>query len=238
VQRFLTGGDPYRAVPVGPFLYPPWLLPLLVPLYWLGTAGGDLALKLITVGGLAAVGLRLKRPWAIPLVALSYPFLYLLFTSNADGFVLWGLALGGPVGLFFLSIKPQVAGLVGALWAWQAYKDKGWRGVAWLVAPTAIIAGLMTLLYPQWVHAMFGATQQAEGGTLNLWPWLVPAGLAALAQAFRTKRPSLAALATNLLTPYLRANSYVGALALVAGENLWLGAVCVAASWLLLPFVR
>jgi hypothetical protein len=118
VQRFLAGGNPY-AIGAGWqwFANPPWLLPLLVPFAWMGPLGG-LAMGLIAISGTTVLCLKLVHPiWKGVLVAViacvSIPFLTLVALGNVDGFVIWGLVLGGPAGFFLLSVKPQVASLVG-----------------------------------------------------------------------------------------------------------------------------
>jgi hypothetical protein len=229
---WLQGRDPYT-VPGTLFASPPWALPVLAPFAFLPPQIGAYAMIAVTVSGAAALGWRLRRPWLVLLLIGSYVFVAQMLDSNIDGFVLWGLAIGGPVGFFLLTLKPQVAGFVAVLWTWQAWRAGGWRAVAKLVGPSAAIALVFAIAYPSWLPAMRALNQQATAPA-NLWPWLLPVAAVALAWGLRRDRPAGAAVATTLAAPYLMVHSYVGALALIADESPWLGVLLCAASWGLL----
>lgn len=231
--RFLSGADPYAAPLYSGFWYanPPWLLPLLVPFALLPAQWGAYGMGLVAFTGLGALAFRLHKPWLILLVGLSFVFVSVVVDSNVDGFVLWGLALGGPVGLFLLSTKPQVASLVALVWLWQAWQTGRWRGVLKLTGPTLLIAAVFTVWFPHWPLALVTAHARADSGNANLWPWLVAPALGLLAWALRRKRESPAALASAWTAPYLLVHSYVGALALVAADYPWMGAALVVLSW-------
>ncbi|MBI3361887.1 MAG: hypothetical protein HY023_12340, partial [Chloroflexi bacterium] len=167
---------------------------------------------------------------AVPL-ALSFPMAVLVWMANVDGFALWGLALGGPVGLFLLSIKPQVAGLVGLVWVAQAWREGGWRKVLILTAPTLVIAVIFTLVYPHWLSVILAVPARPGGNESTGFPWYVPLGLALLVFAVRRNRNEWAALATMMVAPYARTQSWVGALVLLAVRYPLEGLIASAASW-------
>jgi hypothetical protein len=233
---FLHGGDPYAApIPLGVvFSNPPWILPLLVPFALLPPTWGAIGMALISLTGLCALAYKLRRPWLIPLVGLSYVMLEGMANGTVDGLALWGLALGGPVGFFLLSVKPQVASLVGVVWMWQAYQQDAWRGVLKLAGPTTAVGIVFTALYPQWVRIFFAVHERVASSSYNLWPWLIPVAVLALWWALRRGKPAGAAVATTLSAPYILAHSYVGALALVADELPVLGIILAALSWALI----
>src|SRR5258708_24612980 len=135
LQAWLSGKDPYS---VRLFVSPPWLLPLITPFGLLPPAWGALAMNLVALSGLIALSIRLGKPWVALMVGVSTVFMYVILDGNVEGYVLWGLALGGPVGLLLLSIKPQVAMLVAVIWSIQAWQKSRWRGVLKLLLPTAI----------------------------------------------------------------------------------------------------
>jgi hypothetical protein len=233
VNRFVAGGNPYAppAMKGFAFVYPPWLLPLLVPSALLGYYGG-FVMAFITLTGLMALCARLKKPRLVFLLILSYPFLALMVNWNVDGFVLWGLAIGGPLGFFFLSVKPQVASLVGLVWIYQTYKQDGWMGVFRLVSPTILVAILFTIRYPQWIAALFAAPSLGPVlPRLNLWPWLILPGLILAIYAVRKNRESFASVGTWMVAPYAQFHSAIAAFTYVASENVYAGIVLVVLSW-------
>jgi hypothetical protein len=229
LMAFLSGRDPYTAVPG--FVTPPWLLLLLSPLALLRPEHGVVALGVITLTGLVALCRRGGHTWlALPL-AVSFPMATLLWHGQVDGVALWGLTLGGPVGLLLLSAKPQVAGLVGAVWLVRAWRSGRWRAVLTLLAPTAIVAAVFILLYPSWLRGVAQAAGWAH--TTNGFPWLAPLGVAGLVAALRQEREDLAALATVLIAPYANVQSWVGALALLALRYPLEGVVAALATWVI-----
>ena len=240
IWLFLTGGDPYG--PLQPHLpdryfNPPWLLPLLAPFGLLPVTWGAWAINAFSILGVFAFCAKHKKPWLTLPVVMSYPMIDQYYHGSVDGFVIWGLVLGGPVGLFLLSTKPQVAGLVGLLWAIEAYREGGWKSVARLLAPTAILAVVSTLLYPQWITTALSARGFPGAASANLFPWLAPLGLVLAVQAVRRRREDWAILATNLLSPYLRAHSWTAAMVTVSVRYPWFAWVLSPLSWLLLVYL-
>ena len=228
LQAWFSGQDPYS---VSIFMSPPWLLPFIAPFGLLPPLWGAAGMNLVAITGLIALSRRLRQPRVALLAGMSFIFVVVLLDANIEGYVLWGLALGGPLGLLLLSLKPQVAMLVGVLWAVQAWRAARWKGVLVLVLPTALVAALFTLAYPHWLTASLAARHLPTATAVNLWPWLVPVAVVALAAAIKRARPAWAAIATALASPYFLVHSYIGALALLAGESRRLGALAVMASW-------
>jgi hypothetical protein len=225
---FVTGMDPYAAVPG--FVNPPWMLALLSPLALLPPLAGAIVLDAIALTGLVALCRKAGRTWlALPL-AVAFPMATLLWHGQVDGLVLWGLALGGPVGLFLLSTKPQVAGLVGLVWLVRAWRQGRWRQATILILPTAVVALVFTWLYPSWLSEF--STAATRTYTTNGFPWTLPVGAAALVAALRHDREDWAALATVFLAPYVNVQSWMGALALFAIQYPVEGMAAALGSWL------
>lgn len=235
LMAFVSGSDPYTVVPN--FVTPPWLLLLLSPLSLLSPVQGVIALGVITVTGLVALcgrnsscGRKSQLWLAIPL-AVSFPMITLLWHGQVDGVILWGLTLGGPVGLLLLAAKPQAAVFVGLIWAMQAWREGGWKKTARLVLPVIIVAAASACLYPSWVRAMLSASAWAH--TTNGFPWSLALGAGVLVAALRGRREDLAALATLLLAPYTNVQSWVPAMALLSARYRWETVAACAASWLI-----
>jgi len=229
LMAFVSGGDPYAAVPH--FVTPPWMLALLSPLALLTPLQGVIVLAAITVTGLVALCGRKSRLWlAVPL-AVSFPMMTLLWHGQVDGVIMWGLTLGGPVGLLLLAAKPQAAVFVGLVWAMQAWREGGWIRVARLVLPLLVVAAVSAYLYPNWVRGMLTASAWAH--TTNGFPWSLALGAGVLVAALRGRRDDLAALATLLVAPYANVQSWVPAMALLSARYRWEVVAACAASWLI-----
>lgn len=228
LQTFLRGGDPYS---VPGYVNPPWLLVFLAPLGFVPPLWGAVALDAVVLIGLTLLCRKAGRPWMLLPLALSFPALVLLWTVSVDGLSLLGLALGGPLGLILLLTKPQIAGLVGAVWAVKAWQAGGWRPVAWLVLPAAIVAALSAWWYPHWLPTML--TAASWGHRTNGFPWYFPFGVAVLVMALRQKREDWAALANLMVVPFATAQSWIGAYSLLALAYPLEGGIAIAASWLI-----
>lgn len=233
IQAFLSGSDPYQ-ISSEVVANPPWLILLLSPLGFLPSSWGFLLIGLINLSGLMALFIKHQRAKLSWPVAVSFPFIAMLVFGNIDGLSLWGLALGGPLGLILLSTKPQVASLVGLIWLKQAWQRERWQGVVRLVAPLAVLAAVMISLYPNYIRNTLFFSTRTDGVFVNGFPWFIPAGIAALVAAFRHEREDLATVATVLVSPYARIQSWVAALGLLVIQYPLYGTIMALSSWLVL----
>src|SRR5258708_4214632 len=157
-------------------------------------------MNMMTLCGLIALRALLCNTLVALLVGLSSVFMYVILDGNVEGYVLWGLALGGPVGLLLLSVKPQVAMFVAVIWSIQAWQKSSWRGLLKLLLPTAICGGLFTMFYPQWIGAALGAHRLSGATDVNLWPSLLPVAGGLMIVAV-VKLPQEQAGVANTLAP-------------------------------------
>jgi hypothetical protein len=236
LKMFVSGANPYlnSSMEVG---CSPWTFLLLSPLGFLPTVWGLIVLEFINITGLIALCFRHKSRWSTIPVALSLPFIATIIFGNIDGLSLWGLAIGGPVGLILLSTKPQTAFLVGIVWGWQAWKKGKLPATARLVLPLIILATIMAFLYPDWIKHLLWFKDRTDGYLTNGFPWLIPVGIASLVYAIRHGKEEWAAVATVLLSPYVRVQSWIGALALLTLAFPLEGSIAAIASWIVLPIL-
>ena len=228
IQAMLQGRDPYLMPDV---VSPPWLFWLLTPLAFLAPWQGAAILAGLTLIVLVVFCGRRGYLWvAIPL-ALSYPAIMLVWNGQVDALTLLALMVRGPVGLLLLAAKPQTAIFVALIWAWQAWREGGWRKLLILVAPTVIVFVLSVWLYPNWLPAMVNASRRDY--STNGFPWSLALGAAVLVAALRQQREDLASLATILIAPYANIQSWVPALTLLAARYRWETVAACAASWLI-----
>ncbi|MHC1783866.1 MAG: hypothetical protein AB9891_14125 [Anaerolineaceae bacterium] len=229
LQVFLSGNNPYINAEIG---NPPWTFFILSPLGFLPPIWSLVAINLISITGLVTFFFKNKKKWlAFPLV-LSYPFLVLLSNSNLEGLLLWGLTIGGPVGLILLTAKPQAALLVGIIWAIKTWKKGGLKSLAILVGPLIILTVLSIIIYPEWPRNLLIFSNRNDGDLANGFPWLVPLGIGLFVGAVRNEREDWAAVATLLVAPYVRIQSWTIALCLLSLSYPIEGAIMAMSTWL------
>ncbi len=233
IRDFLMGESPYQNTGMV-VANPPWTFLLLAPLGLLEASWGFVVLGLINITGLLALFYKFRQPRLVLPMAISFPFIALILWGNIDGLNLWGLAIGGPLGLILLSTKPQVAFLVSVIWIKQAWEQGKVKAVVQLVAPLLIIAIVMIYKYPEWIRIAFMSSARIDGQLTNGYPWFIPAGLGILVAAVRSEREDLAAVATVLLSPYVRVQSWVAALSLLIIRYPLEGTIIALSSWAIL----
>ena len=231
INAFLAGNSPYQ-IPGLQFANPPWTLLILAPLKIFGPQWGFILLGIINLSGLFALFYKHQKARAMISIALSFPFLSLLVFGNIDGLSLWGLAIGGPIGLILLSTKPQVACLVAIVWIKQAWQLGRGKAVLKLTAPLIILAAVMIYMYPAYISKTFLYAARTDGIFTNGYPWFIPVGITALVAAFRHERQDLAAVAALLISPYARIQSWVGALSLLAIQYPFYGSILGLSTWI------
>ncbi|MHC1783865.1 MAG: hypothetical protein AB9891_14120 [Anaerolineaceae bacterium] len=229
IQIFLSGGNPYLNQEIG---QPPWTFLILAPLGFLPPLLSVGAINFISISAVVTFFFKNKKKWlAFPLVA-TYPFLSLMVMGNLDGLVLWGLTIGGPIGLILLMIKPQAAFLVGIIWAIKAWKKGGLKDLTILLAPLAVLTVISIIVYPQWPGNILWFSSRTNYLSTNAFPWLVPIGIGLFIAAVRNQREDWAAVATLLITPYVRTQSWTVALCLLALYYPLEGVIIALSTWL------
>jgi hypothetical protein len=192
--------SPYQQTPY--FFAPVWSLIPLIPFVLLPFDIGRALFFVASVLGFAYLGYRAGcTPMGIAALLLSAPVANCIQTGNIEWLPLLGSFLPAPVGLIFLSMKPQTTIGIILFVLFSAYK-KGFRSLIWACLPTVILFMLSCLFYGWWflrTNAIYGA-----GGIfiLRLWPYGVPVGLACLYLAIRRRQIHIAMAASPLLSPY------------------------------------
>jgi hypothetical protein len=199
--------------------YPYWVRWLIAPLGWLSfPLNYWLWMTALFVLIVLAVRLSRANPWQ---VLLSFPFVWVLWYGQIEGFVAvglvllwWGaqninyLALG--LGFLLTSIKPHIAGPAALLvWSWLP----SWRARAkslWLLAPLVLLSfAVFGWDWPlEWLRTVNRPLFTDAYNNSGLFPWL---GLGAMllwlpTLVLRLERSERlhAVLATTLLTmPYV-----------------------------------
>jgi len=231
IKAFLAGQNPYTSLDVV-VSYSPWTLLILSPLGFLPAMWGYVIVGIINITGLLAF-LRKQncKLWQALPIAFSFPFISLILWGNLDGMSLWGLAIGGPLGLILLSVKPQAAFLVSLVWVKQAWDQGKFPAVVRLVAPFILLVGVTLYFYPEWIQRIIFTGGHARGLLANGYPWFIPLGLALLVAALRNNREDSAVLGTVLVSPYVRIQSWVATLTFLIVKFPLEGTVAAISTW-------
>jgi hypothetical protein len=185
IEREAVGETPYPA----PYLYPPWLALLSTPLMWFGYRNAQVAWVALNVEAAFAAGYFLRNAaltvprWIPPILFPLFAFSVFSALMGQTGTLVllvaaatWRLLederdVAAGVVMAWLSIKPQVAGiLLVALLVWVV-RCRRYRVLAGFGGCLAVLMGISTLFYPQWLPAMLQAQRQFASPT-DTWPGL------------------------------------------------------------------
>jgi hypothetical protein len=238
----LSGRSPYDCKW---FFGPPWAIFPLLPLALLPETIGRLILLLLCFILFALAALRLGAGRLSLIIFLLSPVvLHSLSTGNLDALVLFGAVLPPWLGLFFVSVKPQMGLPLALFWAVEAWRVGGYRRVVGTFAPVSLALSLSFALYGLW--PLRATSLAGSNWNASLWPWSIPIGLALLARSLKRRRPSPrltcacgpsagspgerpALAAGPFISPYVSFQSYSACLLALVDRPRWL---CAASAGL------
>lgn len=224
-QALLQGDNPYQGYGVH---NPPWALVALVP-FATATHAGRGALFVVGLVVYALVALRAEaKPLALGLWMTCPPLLHTLLHGNLEWLVFVGLLVPPRWGLFFVLVKPQVAGMLAVWWTVEAWRSGGWRAVVQLLWPVTLALLLSALWFGAWWRSSLG--MRSQWWNASLWPWSIVPGLVLLALALWKREWRYALAASPMLSPYVLLHAWAGAV-LATVHKPWLVAAVVALLW-------
>jgi hypothetical protein len=212
-RTLLSGHSPYDN-PL--MIHAPWGLIPLIPFALLPETVGRAALLIIGLLTYAFVAFRMgAKPITSILFLLSPPVLHVLYNGNLDWLAAVGFILPPQIGLFFISIKPQMGIAVAIFWLFEAWRQGGVKQVFRVFAPFTAVLLISFAIFGLWP---LGATRTADyWWNASLWPMSIPVGLGLLVAAIRKKKIEFAMAASPCLSPYVLFHSWAGAvLAIIA----------------------
>lgn len=208
VALLLAGQSPYASKW---FYNPPWALLPLVPLSLLPETVGRLILFGLCLVLFAYVAIKLgARRLSLIAFLLSPPVVMSLYTGNLDALALAGAVLPPWIGLFFISIKPQVGAGLALFWLVDAYRKGGALNLVRTFAPIASAFLISFILYGPWPLDAPALVDKSYNA--SLFPLSLSAGLPLLVASFRLWRSRLALAAGPFLSPYLSFQSWSASL--------------------------
>ncbi len=223
----LGGGNPYW---VAWYYNPPWMTFALAPIAWLP----PVAAMLLPLVVLAYASYKVRKPYLIALVGLSYPFVAQSLYANVDWLVLLGVVVKGPLGAILVTTKPQTGGLAFI----AELREKTWRQRFLFLLPLALVIGIATLMFPEWIDRILHPTILIAGNrNFSLFPYSLILFPFALYWCWKRSDPLWGVVASLCVAPYYYVHSYLALMFLLADRNWKLGLAFSAVLWGLFALV-
>jgi len=211
----LSGGNPYEN-PL--MIHAPWGMIPLIPLVLLPEAVGRAMLVFCGLACYAYVAHKLgASPVAVAFVLISPPVMHVLLNGNLDWLAAIGFIAPPQIGLFFISIKPQMGIAVAPFWLIQAWRQGGWKQVVKTFAPFTIVLLLSFAVFGLW--PLGAARTGAYWWNASLWPMSIPVGLALFVTSIRKQKIEYAIAASPTLSPYVLFHSWIGVLLAIVSST-------------------
>jgi hypothetical protein len=209
----------------------PWALIPLIPIALLPVSWGRGLLAAISMTSFAWVAYKMKAsPIAMALLLISPPVLHSVLNGNLEWLVVIGFILPPQIGLFFISIKPQMGIAIGVFWLIQSWCKGGWREAVRVFAPFSIALGLSIILWGMWPLRFSQELNSALWWNASLWPLSIPVGLALLVSGIRKNKIEYPIAASPCLSPYVMFHSWVTPLFAIVRLD-WELAAAVVGLW-------
>jgi hypothetical protein len=220
------GKSPFTEVEL--FFTAPWSLIPIIPFALLPEAIGRSLWFVLSIAMFAFVAYRLGgKPAAVLAFLLSAPVANCIQTGNIEWLVLLGYVLPPQIGLIFLAMKPQSTFVAILYYVVEAWRKGGIREALRVVWPAALIGLLSLLLYGLWPLKAAQIFEPAGVFNVSIWPQGIPIGLLLAVQAFRSRKPEPAMMASPFLSPYTILLSWSGAVAAFAASTVEMVTVSV-----------
>lgn len=208
----LQGRSPFESVSY--FGFAPWAM---IPLLPMSLFPENIGRAILFVASLMAFTYSTWKLGAKPVAAAAFlfspPVVHSLLNANLDCLPLVGFTLPPAIGLFFISVKPQMGSVVALFWLVQTWRNGGLWKVIRVFSPFGIVFLLSLLLYGFWPLHFREIQVVSQGWNASLWPVSIPVGLALTVAAFRRREIRFAMAASPCLSPYVLLHAWSGALA-------------------------
>jgi hypothetical protein len=190
------------------FFNPPWAaIPLILFAMFPEQVGRVL---LIFIGLIAYAYIAYKlggSKWAITAIVLSPPVMHNMLNGNIDWLALLGLVMPPQLGLFFITMKPQIGMAVVVFWLVESWRAGGFRQTIKVFWPITLATMLSLLFYGLW--PLRARVEVDLWWNASLWPVSLPIGLALLVTSLRKRDVSYAMGASPCFSPYVLFHSWI-----------------------------
>lgn len=217
---FATGGNPYQSDITAPFAGPPWALIVLLPLALLPEQIGRGFLFVVGLLAFAYAAYRLGAGrWSAIFFLLSPVVMHALLNANLDWMPVLGYILPPTIGLFFITVKPQMGSVVAIFWLVETWRQGGWRQTLKTFAPISIAYLLSFAIYGLWPLNILKVVNHTTWWNASLWPISIPVGLTLGVAALRRRNIRYAMAASPALSPHVIFHSWSAALIAIVSQT-------------------
>jgi len=207
-RALLKGESPFS---VEGYFNAPWTAILLLPIAILPDRIGRAALLIVSLISMAIAGKKMGgNRITIALLLLSPPAIHGLLNGNIDWLAIIGFVLPPQIGLFFVSIKPQIGIAIAVYWLWQSWYHGGWRTALKVFAPFVLVLVLSFFIFGLWPLRF--EREISLWWNASFWPASLPVGLALLVAGIRKNKFEFAVGASPCFSPYVLFHSWIVAL--------------------------
>ncbi len=190
------------------FFNPPWAAIALIPFAIFPEQVGRVLLIFVGFVAYAYIGYNLGGgKWAIVAVLLSPPVMHNMLNGNIDWLSLLGLVMPPQIGLFFVTMKPQLGVAVVIFWLVKSWRTGGYRKTIHVFWPVTLAFILSLILFGSW--PLRAGVEVDLWWNTSLWPMSLPIGLALLVAAVRRSDIHYAMGASPCFAPYILFHSWV-----------------------------
>jgi hypothetical protein len=235
---FLHGRNPFdvEVSPEAPFFAAPWGLIPLIPIALFPVEVGRAMVMLVGIVSFGVAAYRLgAKPMAMAVFLLSPPVVHTILNANVEWLPLLGFVMPPPIGLFFVTIKPQTGVAVAIYWFVDIWRKDGPIAVIRTFAPVTIAYLISFAFYGFWPLGMFNVIGYGSGFNSSLWPLSIPVGLVLLVTSFQKRNVKFAMPASPCLSPYVLFHAWSSAIIALVNDPLQLISA-VAGLWLVVGF--
>ena len=222
---FLHGQNPFNVEisPTAPFFAAPWGLLPFIPMAFLPVEIGRAMIMVIGIFAFAFAAYRMgAKPIAMAAFLLSPPVVHSILNANLEWLPILGFVMPPPIGLFFVTVKPQTGFAVAIFWFVEAWRTGGVKAVIRTFAPVTIAYGISFLFYGFWPMGMFTALHYGANYNSSLWPASIPVGLVLLVTSFQRRNIKYAMPASPCLSPYVIFHAWSSAVIALVNDPLQL----------------
>ncbi len=224
IKELISGRNPYE---IERFLIAPWGLLFLFPFGYLPDSLAMAILRILGLAIYAYVAIRLgASKLGIVTILLSPQILHNTINGNIDWLCFLGFTFPTQIGIFFITLKPQIGLALGIYWLYEAIKQKRFLRT---FTPFIIISVLSLLIFGFWPANYLHVRSEI---TASAWPISLPFGIVLLYVALKRNQVRIAQAISPLFSPHVMFHSWATMLYALAPNTTEL-IIAVLSSWLL-----
>jgi hypothetical protein len=208
IIEMFSGSSPYT---VAGYHNAPWTLIILAPLALLPDKIAAAVTSMLHPIIISLIVFRFgAKPLQALMIAFSGPSVLAMIKINYEWVPLLGLVLPPWLGLFFITTKPQTAGMLAIYWLFDSWQRGGIYDVIKTFSPISVITLLSFVVYGPWLFE--SGDLLSKHYNTSIFPWGIPVGLVVLVYSIIRKNKEVSVAASPLLSPYVNSHSWIAVL--------------------------